>query len=127
MSPVVTTGGPTLTMPPQSTTDHQSHTPGHGLATHTMRLARSWKWSLVLIGGFFYILSLTDSDIKRHFLRKISPSKESAVNSLKKVIGNNPQKTSAMSSRSNLTENKILEQEMEEFMSENQERKDLIK
>ena len=114
-------------MSPQSGVGQQSQTLGHGLATHNMRLARSsWKWSLVLIGGIFYIISTSRDNISGGFLSKASATNKSAENKML-AIGSNPEKNTAMSSLSNLTENKYLEQEMAEFISENQERKGLIK
>ena len=113
-------------MSPQSGVGQQSQTLGHGLATHTMRLARSsWKWSLVLIGGIFYILSTSRDNISGGFLSNVSATNKSAENKML-AMESNPENI-AMSSLSNLTENKYLEQEMAEFISENQERKGLIK
>ena len=111
-------------MSPQSGVGHRSQTLGHGLATLTMRLARSWKWSLVLIGGILYILSTSRDNISERFLSNASMTNRSVENN---SMGSKPEKTSAMSSQSNLTENKYLEQEMAEFITENQERKELIK
>ena len=92
-----------------------------------MRVARSWKWSLVLIGGIFYILSTNSDHISRNFLKKISSTHESAVNNSKIVKRNTLKKSSTVSLLNNMTENRYLEKEMTEFLSENQERKDLIK
>ena len=111
-------------MSPQSGVGHRSHTLGHGLATLTMRLARSWKWSLVLIGGILYILSTSRDNISERFLSNASATNRSVENN---SMGSKLEKTSAMSSQSNLTETKYLEQEMAEFITENQERKELIK
>ena len=105
----------------------QSQTYDLALANHKMRVARSWKWSLVLIGGICYILSTNSEHISRNFLKKISSTHESAVNSSKIVKGNTLKKSSTLSLLNNMTENRYLEKEMAEFLSENQERKDLIK
>ena len=114
-------------MSPQSGVGHRSHTLGHGLATLTMRLARSWKWSLVLIGGILYILSTSRDNISERFLSNASVASATNRSAENNSMGSKPEKTSAMSSQSNLTENKYLEQEMAEFITENQERKELIK
>ncbi len=105
----------------------QSQTHGLANTTHKMRVARSWKWSLVLIGGIFYILSTKSEHISRNFLKKISSTHESAINNSKIVKRNTLKKSSTVSLLNNMTENRYLEKEMTEFLSENQERKDLIK
>ena len=123
----------TLTMcpPPQSGAGQQCQTLGHDLNSTIMRIARSWKWTFLLIGGIFYIFSFNSEDISSNLFQQISLThtndNDSAAENFVIVRGNDPETSSETSTFSNLTVNKYLEQEMEEFVSENKDRKDIIK
>ena len=109
----------------------QVSTLGHGLAVN-MRLARSWKWMLVTLGGILYILSIDSDHISKEFLRKISRSLSSTQNNGSAQTQcpsaeDDPEQSGLASSLKNVTESKFLEEEMSEFLGENQERKELIK
>ena len=97
-----------------------------------MRLARSWKWMLVTLGGILYILSIDSDHISNEFLQKISRSLSSTQNNgsaqtQRPSAEDDPEQSGLASSLKNVTESKFLEEEMSEFLGENQERKELIK